>query len=200
MARWAIARAQGIEPPPASDEQALDRITVYHGRQLRDRALLSALPWFARGSPRAAFRAVRHDLLYRGMSDRALDIKVPKLWRRDLFTALVVSGHTIVPYRLLQDGPRYGEIEVYDPNDPAAAGSDRPRVIRFLLREDRYEYDGKVSLEQDDVGIIAVRQSAYADRGTAYLASLGSLLFAPRRGIASLIAQPGRAFGRIGET
>lgn len=198
MARWAIACGQGIEAPPASHEQALERIAVYHGRQLGDRALLSALPWFLRGSPRAAFRAVRGDLLSRGMTDRALDIKVPKIWRRDLFTALVVSGHTLVPYYLRQHNARYGEIEVYDPNEPDAAGSDHPRVIRFDLEADRYEYDGKVTLEDDKVGIIAVRQTAYADRGSAYLAFFGSLLFAPRRGVASLTGREGRGARRIG--
>ncbi|HYI16992.1 MAG TPA: hypothetical protein VEX37_16460 [Thermomicrobiales bacterium] len=187
MARWAVARGLGQEPAPPSTEAAVERIQLYHGRQLRDRALLSAVPWFLRGSPKAAYQAVRHDLLREGITDRALDIAVPKLWRLDLAQALVAEGHTVVPYRLRQFGAERAELEVYDPNHPAAIGSDEPRTITFDLARNRYAYGKLVEPEQTNVGIIAVRQKAYAQPGTAFLATLGSFVFAPRRGWRALV-------------
>lgn len=186
MARWSLARSLGVEPPPASTEAAIQRIARYHGRQLRDRALLSALPWFLRGSPVAAFRAVRNDLLRTGMCDRALDLAVPKLWRRDVASALVAEGHTVVPYRLQQRGKRVGAIEVYDPNHPSGVTGGEPRRIEFDLSGDRYKYGTLVTMEQSNVGIIAVRQRAYMGTGTAILATLGSLVLDPKRGFGSL--------------
>lgn len=187
MARWAIARGLGQEPDPPSVEAAVERIQLYHGRQLRDLALLSALPWFLRGSPKAAYQAVRQDLLREGITDRALDIAIPKLWRRDLFQALVAEGHTVVPYRLWQFGAERAELEVYDPNHPSAIGSDEPRTIYFDLARNRYAYGKLVEPDQTNVGIIAVRQKAYANPGTAFLATLGSFVFSPRRGWRALV-------------
>lgn len=190
MARWTLARALGDEPEPRDLAHAVERIQLYHGRQMKDRALLSAAPWFLRGSPRAAFRAVRDDLLATGRTDRALDIAVPKLWRRDLASALVGEGHTVVPYELRQEGVTRGEIEVYDPNHPGAVDASEPRVIALDLVKNRYAYGKLVAPEQRNVGIIAVRQRAYEGPGTALLATLGSLLFNPRRGWRALRNQP----------
>jgi hypothetical protein len=187
MARWAIARGLGQEPDPPSTEAAVERIQLFHGRQLRDLALLSAAPWFLRGSPKAAYQAVRGDLLREGITDRALDIAVPKLWRRDLFQALVAEGHTVVPYRLRQFGADRAELEVYDPNHPSAIGSDEPRTIHFDLARNRYAYGKLVEPDQTNVGIIAVRQKAYARPGTAFLAMLGSFIVAPRRAWQALV-------------
>jgi hypothetical protein len=187
MARWAIARGLGQEPDPPTTEAAIERIQLYHGRQLRDRALLSALPWFLRGSPKAAYQAVRTDLLRDGITDRALDVAVPKLWRLDLAQALVAEGHTVVPYRLRQNGADRATLEVYDPNHPSAVGSDEPQTIHFDLARNRYAYRKLVSMEQSNVGIIAVRQTAYAKPGTAFLATLGSIVFAPRRAWKALV-------------
>jgi hypothetical protein len=189
MARWAIARSLGQEAAPSSRDEAIERIARFHGRQLRDRALLSALPWFLRGSPAAAFRAVRSDILRRGISDRALDLAVPKLWRPDVFSALVAEGHTVVPIRLRQIGTRAGSLEVYDPNDPASVSTGPPRAIVFDLSRDRYAYGTLVEPEQTNVGVVAVRQAAYATNGTAIIATLGSLLLSPRRGVRSLLAR-----------
>ena len=186
MARWAIARGKGLEPDPGPLPNAAERVAIYHGRQLRDRVLLASLGWFLRASPRAAFRAVRDDLLRSGSSDRALDIGVPKPWRRDVFRALVRVGHTVVPYRVRQEGPWRGCIEVYDPNRPEAIGSDEPRVIEFDLRRDRYSYRKLASMDQGNVGMIAVRQSAYEGDGSAIVATIGSLLLSPTRGWAVL--------------
>ncbi len=186
MARWSIARSLVQEPDPPSIPAAVERIQLYHGRQLRDRALLSALPWFLRGSPNAAYRAVRRDLLRDGITDRALDIAVPKLWRPDLAKALVAEGHTVVPYRLRQHGAGQAALEVYDSNHPDRIGSDQPRTIHFDLARNRYEYGRLVSPEQTNVGMIAVRQKAYSTPGTAYIATLGSLIFAPKRGLQAL--------------
>lgn len=187
MARWAIARGLGQEPDPPSVDAAVERIQLYHGRQLRDLALLSAVPWFLRGSPKAAYEAVRRDLLRVGISDRALDVAIPKPWRLDLAQALVAEGHTVVPYRLRQHGADTAELEVYDPNHPAAIGSDAPRTIHFDLARNRYAYGTLVALEQTNVGMIAVRQRAYAQPGTSFIATLGSLVFAPRRGLRALL-------------
>jgi hypothetical protein len=196
MARWAIARGRGVEPAPASTADAIARIGVYHGRQLCDRALLSALPWFLRGSPSAAYRAVRRDLLEHGQSDRALDIGVPKLWRRDLATAIVREGHTVVPYQLRQPDDASARLAVYDPNHPEALGTDTPREIVFDLRRNRYAYGSLVDAGQRDVGMIAVHQAAYARRGSALLACAGSLLLAPRRAFRALLRTPKRAEAR----
>lgn len=186
MARWAIARGKGAEPDPVALSQAVERVAIYHGRQLHDRALLAALVWFLRASPRAAFRAVRNDLLREGYSDRALDVGVPKLWRPDVFQALVRMGHTVVPYRVRQEGRWRGFIEVYDPNRPEAIDSQEPRVIEFDLKRDRYSYRNLASKDQGNAGMIAMRQSAYEGGGTAVLATIGSLLFYPRRSWAAL--------------
>jgi hypothetical protein len=196
MARWAIARGRGDEPAPASTADALARISVYHGRQLCDRALLSALPWFLRGSPAAAYRAVRRDLLARGQTDRALDIGVPKLWRRDLATAIVREGHTVVPYALRQPDAESATLTVYDPNHPEALGTATPRAIEFDLRRNRYRFGTLVGLGQHDAGMIAVHQDAYTRRGTALLACAGSLLLTPRRAFGALLGRLGHAEAR----
>jgi hypothetical protein len=189
MARWAIARWQGDEPAPASTEQAIERIRLFHGRQMKDLALLSALPWFLRGSSRAAYRAVRGDFIRHGATDRALDLAVPKMWRRDVLRAVVGEGHTVVPYRLRQHGPARGELEVYDPNHPSAIGSDTPRVIHFDLAHDRYSYGSTVTEDETDVGMIAVSQRAYEGPGTAVLALLGSLLLHPLKSPRALLGK-----------
>lgn len=193
MARWAIARGQDREPAPPTQAAALERIALFHGRQLFDRALLAAAVWFFRASPRAAFFAVRDDLIRTGKTDRALDIGVPKPWRRDVLDAVVEQGHTVVPYHLVQESDDRGWIAVYDPNRPDLIDADEPRVIEFDLRNDRYRYGTKVSMEQDDVGMIAVRQDVYMGRGTAILATIGSLLLSPRRALRALRGEDGAA-------
>lgn len=174
MARWAVARGQGAEPQPESREQALERIVVYHGRQLCDRAFARGVRWFLRGSPRASYRVLRRELLQYGMTDRAFDIGVPKPWRRDVVSALVNQGHTVVPYRIRQDSGERAFVEVYDPNRPPAT-LETPEAIEFDLRRDRYSYRHMVSMDQANVGIIAARQSGYARQGTAIVAGLVSL-------------------------
>lgn len=190
MAHWAIARGKGQEPDPASLPDAVERIALYHGRQLRDRALLASLAWFLRASPRAAFHAVRDDLLREGYSDRALDVGVPKPWRLDVVHALIRTGHTVVPYRVCQVGRDRGYIEVYDPNRPEAIDSGDPRVIEFDLQRDRYSYRTLSTMEKGDVGMIAVRQSAYEGGGTAILATIGSAVVHPGRSWAALRGSP----------
>lgn len=187
MAHWTIERGLGSEPDPVDSAIAIERITVFHGRQLRDRALLNSLPWFLRGSSRAAYRAVRADLIRQGWTDRALDIDVPKLWRRDIATAIVAEGHVVVPYHLRQDGPQSGQIEVYDPNAPDAIQSSEPRTIHFDLKRNRYSYMHRVSMDDTNVGMIANRQRAYSGRGTAFIALLGSFALNPRRALSSLL-------------
>ncbi|CAN5728027.1 hypothetical protein BH20CHL1_BH20CHL1_00620 [soil metagenome] len=174
MARWAVARGLGAEPQPESREHALERIVVYHGRQLCDRAFARGVRWFLRGSPRASYRVLRRELLQHGTTDRAFDIGVPKPWRRDVVSALVTQGHTVVPYRIRQDSGERAFVEVYDPNRPPST-LETPESIEFDLRRDRYSYRHMVSMDQTNVGIIAARQSGYAGQGTAILAGLVSL-------------------------
>ncbi len=111
---------------------------------------------------------------------------VGSLGADDVLSALVEQGHTVVPYHLVQDSEERGWIAVYDPNRPDLIDADKPRVIEFDLRRDRYSYGAIVSMEQDDVGMIAVRQDAYMGRGTAVLATVGSALVSPRRAWRSL--------------
>src|SRR5690606_452238 len=91
IAHWTIERGLGREPGADAPDAAVERVAMYHGRQLRDSALLASLPWFLRGSSRAVFRAVRRDLLDRGYTDRAIDVDIPKLWRRDIASAIVAE-------------------------------------------------------------------------------------------------------------
>jgi hypothetical protein len=172
MARWSIACSHGeVRQPPTIPELAL-----YHGRQLNDRALLASAPWFVRGSPRAAFYAVRKDALEHGLTRRALDVGVPKLWRRDVLSAVVREGHTVVPFRVRQPSPEVAFVDVYDPNRPAAAGQPDVQTIEFRLRENRYRYRHLAALEDGRIGMVAATQAAYARRGTAFLAGLASVV------------------------
>lgn len=189
MARWSLARWQGQEPPPATEAQAVERLQLFHGRQLRDRALLSALPWLLRGSSRAAYRAVRSDLLLTGATDRALDLAVPRLWRKDIFRAVVNEGHTVVPYALDQMSPNIGHVAVYDPNHPAALTNGSPRQITFDLERDRYAYGTMATLDNNGLGMIAVRQRAYRAPGTAFITLLASLMWTPARSIITVAMQ-----------
>lgn len=176
MARWAIGRFLGDEPDPTTQDGALKRIIVLHGRQLTDRVLLATAVWFFRGSPGAAYRAVRDDILRSGTTDRALDINVPKPWRRDILSALVGEGHTVVPYRISQPDPGKAFVDVYDPNRPPDDEGEQPNTIELDLYRDRYAYRNRISMEQDNVGMIAVRQAAYSRRGTTVLTLLGSAI------------------------
>jgi hypothetical protein len=171
MARWSIARSLGEEPDPRDREDALRRITTYHGRQLSDLSFLMGAPSFLRGSPRASYRALRRDLLHHGKTDRAFDVAVPKPWRKDLLKAMVTQGHTIVPYRIVQPSPDRATVEVYDPNRPPVT-LETPEKVEFDLRRDRYSYRHLVSMEQNDVGLVVARQRGYARAGTAFAAGL----------------------------
>lgn len=171
MARWAGLRAlRGDATPP--DDRSLEEIITLHGRQLKDRAILSSLMWFLRASPVAAYRQVREDFLTTGQSLRALDIGVPKPWRRDIARAVVREGHTIVPFRIRQESPRLAYIDCYDPNTAL-----EPHTIELHLDTNRYRYRDKVSLDDGGVGMIAVPHAVYAEQGTAFLATIGSLFW-----------------------
>ncbi|MEZ4520391.1 MAG: hypothetical protein R3A46_01940 [Thermomicrobiales bacterium] len=179
MARWAGLRGlRGEDRLPDRDE-SIREISTLHGRQLTDRALLSSAEWFLRASPRAAYKTVRDDALRTGKSLRAFDVGVPKPWRRDLPKAIVREGHTIVPYRIRQTSPRRASVDCYDPNR-----GRETHTIEFHLDTDTYAYRHHVRLEDTNVGLIAVPHEIYGRKGTAILASLGSLfwlLFGPGR-------------------
>ncbi len=172
MARWAGLRALAGRDQPVPQDLALRQIVVLHGRQLTDHALLSSFKWFMRASPRAAYRAVRDDALYHGLSLRALDVNVPKPWRKDVATAIVRQGHTVVPVAVRQYPSGHAEVDVYDPN----RGLDL-QTITFDLVRDRYAFRSMVSMSESNVGMVAVPHTAYAKRGTAWLATAGSLVW-----------------------
>lgn len=172
MARWAGLRALNQRGGDVGRDLALKQIIVLHGRQLTDRALLSSAKWFFRASPRAAYFAVRNDALKHGLSLRALDVNISKPWRRDVATAIVRQGHTVVPVRVRQNSPTEAEVDVYDPN----RGMEL-QTIRFDLQRDRYAFRSMVSMEQRDIGMAAVPHMDYARRGSAWLAVAGSILW-----------------------
>lgn len=172
MARWAGVRALQNDDRLPERDVALHEIKRMHGRQLTDRALLSSLGWFLRASPVAAYRAVRDDALRSGRTLRALDVGVPKPWRRDIAKAVVREGHTIVPFRVRQPSPYRAYVDCYDPNR-----GHETHTIEFHLDTGRYAYRNKVSLDDDNVGLVAVPHEIYARKGTAILATLGSLIW-----------------------
>jgi hypothetical protein len=172
MARWAGLRALRGEAELPEQDAALDQIKTLHGRQLTDKALFSSLGWFLRASPTAAYRAVRDDAFATGKSLRALDIGVPKPWRKDIATAIVREGHTIVPFRVRQLSPQRAFVDCYDPNR-----GRETHTIEFHLDSGRYAYRNKVSFEDDNIGLIAVPHEYYAKKGTAILATIGSLIW-----------------------
>jgi hypothetical protein len=174
MARAALARSLGTLQ--AEGQTLRDQVIVLHGRQLSDRALLAGAFWFFSPSPRRAFQRFVRDLLQRGWSDLCFDVNVPKPWRRDVVSALLGQGHTVVPYAFRQSEPKSAQVLVWDPNRPDAAGET---VISFDLARNRYRYEPLVEYD-DCVTIVAVRQRAYQQGRTALLSSLASLiLFSP---------------------
>jgi hypothetical protein len=153
---------------------------LWHGKQLADRALLaSTAAWVGHGS-RDAYLAFREQVLAGSSSDLAMDVNVPRPWRRDLFTALIGSGHTVVPYALRQHSDDHAEVWVYDPNHPRPEEM-RQSVIHFDLARDTYQYrhvDGSAPGRPSKV--LAVRQSHYRAATTGVLGGLISLLLYPR--------------------
>lgn len=172
LARWAGLRALRGDERELGWPEARREVMTLHGRQLTDRVIGWSLFWFLRGSPGAAYRAARDDALETGRSTRALDIAVPRLWRRDLLSSLVGEGHTVVPYRIRQFGCQRAEVEVYDPNR-----AREPQDIQIDLMRNRYAYRNKVAFDDHDIGMLAVPHTAYARRGTAFLGVLCSLLW-----------------------
>lgn len=172
MARWAGLRAIRGEDTLPERAVTLRQIITLHGRQLTDRAILSSVGWFLRASPSAAYRTIRDESFATGLAMRALDVGVPKPWRRDLARAVIREGHTIVPYRIRQPSPTRAFVDCYDPNR-----GREPHTIEFHLDTDRYAYRHIVSFEEDNVGLIAVPHVAYAEKGSAYLATIGSLVW-----------------------
>lgn len=187
MARWAGLRALHGETVQFAQEAAIDQIAVTHGRQLTDRALLAGLPWLLRGSGRAAYQAIRRDAFEYGETRRALDIQVPKLWRKDIFTAIIREGHTVVPYRIRQESPERAFVDVYDPNLPPNEHPGETQTIEFDLARDRYRYRDRIDLSDTGSGMIAVPHEVYARPGTAILATAGSALWLVGKRIMSWI-------------
>jgi hypothetical protein len=154
---------------------------LWHGRQLADRALLASTAEWVRHGSRDAYRSFRQAVLTRGESALAMDVNVPRPWRRDLASALVGSGHTVVPYALRQGSDDRAEIWVYDPNHPRPEEMSQS-VIRFDLANDSYtyrHYDGRQPGKPSKV--LAVQQDHYRAADTGYLGGLLSLAWVGRR-------------------
>lgn len=191
LSRVALARA--LERVPELDDGALrEWAIVLHGRQLSDRALLAGLPWFLWPSPRRAYRAFVDDLLQRGWSDRCFDLNVPRPWRRDVLSALLGQGHTVVPYAFQQSEATRAQVRVYDPNLPDRA---EETVVTFDLQRDRYEYP-PLGVDGARTTVVAVPTTAYLAGRSAILASLASPLL--RRPRWSLVGLTGSALLLLG--
>jgi hypothetical protein len=153
---------------------------VWHGKQLADRALLASTAAWVRHGSRDAYLAFRRAVLAHGRSELAMDVNVPRPWRRDIVRALVGSGHTVVPYALRQRSDDRADVWVYDPNYPRPEQM-RDSVIHFDLANDSYtyrHYDGRQPGRPSKV--IAVHQDCYRAADTAYLSGLLSLALYPR--------------------
>lgn len=187
-----MARA-ALERSLAGDESEPDLATImlWHGRQLTDRALLSSFPWFIAPSPRRAYHYVRDLMLAGKPVDVCFDIAVPRPWRKDIVSALMRQGHTVVPYGFRQENEQRAEMLVYDPNHPDTSQSERS-VILFDLDKDSYGYRSLATLDDTSITIIAAPQSAYRNGRTAILASLVNLALYPsanvKRGAIGLVA------------
>lgn len=176
FARAALERS--LRPMPEG-RALLREAMIFHGRQLTDRALLAGALWFLVPSPRRAFHRFRSDILSRECSDLCFDVGVPVPWRRDVLTALTREGHTVVPYAFRQATPDRAEVFVYDPNHPPVPGAAES-VLVFDLARNTYGYRDLARLDERRTSVVAVRQGAYRDGRTAFLASAVSLALYPR--------------------
>jgi hypothetical protein len=194
LARAALERSLA----PGSSEPTLDEILIWHGKQLTDRALLSAAGWLFRPSPRRAYAAVRDEILRDGTTSRCFDVGVPLPWRRDILLALQRQGHTVVPFAVRQSSPERATVSVYDPNDPERS-INGSAVMTFMLDENKYDYPPLAGLDLSRTTVIPVEQSAYLEGRTALLASLASLTLAFESWCARKVgAQRTRVVQRIG--
>jgi hypothetical protein len=154
--------------------------TVWHGKQLGDRALLASTAAWVRQGSRDAYQVFKRGVLARGQTEVAMDVNVPRPWRRDLVTAFVGSGHTVVPYALRQRSDDRADVWVYDPNHPRKEES-HASVIHFDLANDSYtyrRYDGRAPGKPSKV--IAVHQDHYRRSDTAYVSGALNLALYPR--------------------
>jgi hypothetical protein len=153
---------------------------VWHGKQLADHALLaSAGAWVRQGS-RDAYQVFKRGVLARGQTEVAMDVNVPRPWRRDLPGAFIGSGHTVVPYALRQRSDDRADVWVYDPNHPRPEEA-KASVIHFDLANDTYSYrryDGRAPGKPSKV--IAVHQDHYRRADSAYLSGALNLALYPR--------------------
>ena len=153
---------------------------VWHGKQLGDRALLASTAAWVRQGSREAYQVFKRGVLARGQTEVAMDVNVPRPWRRDLPGAFIGSGHTVVPYALRQRSDDRADVWVYDPNHPKNDEA-RASVIHFDLANDSYtyrRYDGRAPGKPSKV--IAVHQDHYRRSDTAYLGGALNLALYPR--------------------
>lgn len=185
LARAALERSinQGCPEPK------LDEILVWHGRQLTDRALWSAAPWFFVSQANRAFAAFKREVLSDGVTRRCFDIGVPSPWRRDIFSALQRQGHTVVPYAFTQSSTDRAKVYVYDPNDPEKSRRDGT-VLDFLLSENRYSYESLVGGVDERSRIIPVHQDAYRRGRAALLASMADAVLRIGMAVGEVLPSP----------
>lgn len=189
MARFALGCSLSGEHPPA--DRVREVVQIWHGRQLTDAALLAAAAQFLTPNAAGSFRRFRDQILASGYGTVAFDIGIarwewsPRAWP-EIFHRLVTQGHTIVPYAFQQIDDDSATVQVYDPSYPAP--EDAPQnIVRFDLAHNRYAYRGFGALDRDDpTTVLAVTQRSFSRPGTAYLASLASLILHPATGEAEV--------------
>jgi len=185
MARYALGCSLTGEHPPAT--RVREVVQIWHGRQMTDAALLAAAAQFLTPDAADSFRRFRDQVLTNGYGTVAFDIGIarwawsPRAWP-EIFQRLVTQGHTIVPYAFRQADDDSATVQVYDPSYPAPEDAAE-NVVRFDLARNRYAYRGFGALDRDDpTTILAVTQRPFSRPGTAFLASLASLVMHPATG------------------
>lgn len=189
MARYALGCSLTGEHPPV--ERVREVVQIWHGRQMTDAALLAAAAQFLTPNAAGSFQRFREQVLTSGYGSVAFDIGIarwewsPHTWP-EIFQRLVTQGHTIVPYAFRQTDDDSATVQVYDPSYPAP--EDAPQnIVRFDLARNRYAYRGFGALDRDDpTTVLAVTQRPFSQPGTAFLASLASLIMHPATGEAEV--------------
>jgi hypothetical protein len=189
MARFALGCSLSGEHPPAG--RVREVVQIWHGRQMTDAALLAAAAQFLTPDTAGSFRRFRDQVLASGYGTVAFDIGIarwewsPRTWP-EIFHRLVTQGHTLVPYAFQQTDDESATVQVYDPSYPAPEDAAQ-NIVRFDLARNRYAYRGFGALDRDDpTTVLAVTQRPFSQPGTAFLASLASLIMHPTTGEAEM--------------
>jgi hypothetical protein len=182
MARFALGNSlEGGHPIPARVREV---VQIWHGRQLTDAALLASAIQFLTPDTAGSYRRFRDQVLHAGEGTVAFDVGIARWsWSPGEWPAIirrvVTQGHTIVPYAFQQTADDSATVQVYDPSHPSPEEAEE-NVVRFDLARGRYAYRGFGALDRDDqTTVLAVTQRPFSRPGTAFLASLASLVMHP---------------------